>query len=111
MAERFADQFYGSYAWQSCRKAYKEAKGRLCERCLAKGIINPGSRDNPLQVHHKIHLTEDNLRDPSIALNWDNLELLCQQCHLEEHADDRPRMGKRAGRRWKVDEYGHILIK
>ena len=106
MAERFADQFYGSYAWQQCRRAYKEAKGRLCERCLAKGLINPGSRQNPLQVHHKIHLTEENLMDPTISLNWDNLELLCQQCHLEEHADDHQNT-----KRWRVDENGRVEIR
>lgn len=105
MAERFADSFYGTQAWKDCRQAYKQAKGRLCERCLAKGLINPGSRQNPLQVHHKIVLTPENINDPAVALNWDNLELLCQQCHLEEHADER------SGKRWRIDENGRVEIR
>lgn len=85
--------FYTSWPWIKCARAYKIDRGGLCERCLAKGLIVPG-----VEVHHKIHLTQDNLDDPSIALNWDNLELLCKNCHLEEHR----------GTRWRADELGHV---
>ncbi|MBQ3894569.1 MAG: HNH endonuclease, partial [Clostridia bacterium] len=37
---------------------------------------------------------------PSITLNWDNLELLCEACHREEHAR----------RRWRADESGHVEL-
>ena len=80
MHDQFAQAFYGSPAWQSCREAYKRSVGGLCERCLARGLIVPG-----VEVHHKHRLTPENLRDPSITLNWANLELLCKQCHLDEH--------------------------
>jgi len=40
----------------------------------------PGS-----QVHHKIHLTIQNVDDPSVATNPDNLILLCEHCHNEVH--------------------------
>ncbi|MEO2848988.1 HNH endonuclease, partial [Lacticaseibacillus paracasei] len=36
-------------------------------------------------VHHKHYITADNINDPSITLNWDNLEYLCFDCHQEEH--------------------------
>ena len=90
---RFAYGFYISPEWIRCREAYAKSKGLLCERCLARGIATPGE-----QVHHRIRLTPANLRDPSVALNWDNLELLCRRCHQEEHR----------GRRWRCDEYGHV---
>ena len=57
----------------------KHARG-LCERCLAKGIIKQGDH-----VHHKIELTPENMNDPSVAYNFDNLELLCFDCHQKEH--------------------------
>ena len=53
------------------------------------------------QVHHKIRLTPDNLADPAVALNWDNLELLCTACHQEEHK------GKK---RWTTDESGRVWL-
>ena len=48
----------------------------VCERCgQPKGTI----------VHHKIHLDETNITDDNITLNFDNLELLCIECHNKEH--------------------------
>lgn len=67
--------FYRSKAWQQCRSGYWASQHGLCERCG-----QPAS-----QVHHKIYLTDANLRDPDISLNWENLELLCDKCHAEEH--------------------------
>lgn len=91
--QSFARAFYSTYAWQKCRDGYRVEKGGLCERCLAKGLIVLGD-----EVHHKIKLTPDNLNNPAISLNWDNLELLCKKCHLEEHR----------GTRWRADDVGHV---
>ena len=95
MAREFAKAFYKSAAWRDCREAYSNRVGGLCERCLRKGIYRPG-----VIVHHKVYLTEDNIRDPEVALNFDNLELLCIDCHNEEHEKVRLR--------YKVDEFGRI---
>lgn len=92
----FAHAFYVSRAWYRCRKAYAESVGGLCERCYAKGKIVPGT-----EVHHKIRLSQKNLSNPDIALNWANLELLCDDCHKEEH---------KSTRRWRADKDGHVSI-
>lgn len=85
-------QFYNSKEWQRCRTSYtKKAKG-LCERCLKKGIVQVGE-----EVHHKTRLTNENVNNPMISLNFDNLELLCKNCHHEEH-------DKVQGRRYRVDK-------
>ena len=97
------ESFYTSNKWRKCRKAYSESKGNLCERCLAKGIIQPGSKAEPLEVHHKVRLTAENLNKPEIALSWDNLIILCQKCHKEEHDRRKPR-------RWRVGADGRVLI-
>lgn len=81
MHQQFANVFYGSREWKACRSAYRQAKGGLCERCLARGLIVPG-----VEVHHRIRLTPENISDPAVALNWGNLELLCETCHEQEHA-------------------------
>lgn len=80
MSKGKQSQFYKTAAWVSCRNSYLKSVGGLCERCLAKGLIVPAEI-----IHHKIHLTEENLNDPSVALNFDNLEALCRVCHGEAH--------------------------
>ena len=37
------------------------------------------------EVHHKIRLTTENVVDSNISINQENLELLCKDCHNDEH--------------------------
>ncbi len=92
----YAEKFYKGKAWQDCRAAYAKSKGGLCERCLAKGIYKAGEI-----VHHRVHLSPENIGDAGVALNWDNLELLCRDCHAVEHG----------GKRYKVDEFGRVTAR
>ena len=94
----FAKAFYGSVAWQRCRDAYASSVGGLCERCLRRGLYNPGEI-----VHHTTELTPENISDVRISLGWDNLELVCRDCHAELHQQDR------RGRRYRIDEFGRVL--
>lgn len=36
-------------------------------------------------VHHKCYIDTTNIYNPDITLNFDNLELLCLDCHNKEH--------------------------
>ena len=36
-------------------------------------------------VHHKEHLNANNIYNPAVTINFDNLELLCLNCHNSEH--------------------------
>lgn len=36
-------------------------------------------------VHHKNHIRVDNIYDPEVTINFENLELLCIDCHNKEH--------------------------
>ena len=76
----WAESFYKSKRWQSTRLAYIKSKGGLCERCLKRGIYRPAQ-----VVHHKVYITQDNITDPNITLEWNNLEALCKPCHEAEH--------------------------
>lgn len=71
----FAKKFYKSTAWRQCRDAYFISQHGICERCNDPGKI----------VHHLIVLTPENINDPNITLNFELLELLCQDCHNKEH--------------------------
>lgn len=94
----FAESFYKSQAWKKCRAAYAKYRGGLCEKCLANGIVTPG-----VIVHHKIVLTPYNIHDPEVTTSFSNLELLCRDCHAQEH-------GSRS-RRYQVDEAGRVVAK
>ena len=99
----FAKSFYTSTAWANCREAYAKSKSNLCERCLKLGQYSPGEI-----VHHKVHLTPDNIGDARITLDWNNLELLCRQCHAEEHEEEYKQRNK-SQKRYKIDEYGRVI--
>lgn len=70
-----AKKFYKSKTWRKCRNAYYSSQHGLCQRCQGVGLI----------VHHKVYIDAQNINDPSVTLNWDNLEVVCQSCHNQEH--------------------------
>lgn len=73
--QKYAEWFYKSKAWIKCRNSFMESKHFTCERCGHRAVI----------AHHKKHITPDNINDPYITLNWDNLQALCMKCHAEAH--------------------------
>lgn len=80
MAKDYSKSFYNSQAWQELRVSFLKEKHYICERCKAEGIITPAT-----EVHHKTYITPNNINDPSVTLNKDNLECLCHTCHTREH--------------------------
>lgn len=90
--------FYKTKEWKKCRAAYLHTVGGLCELCMNRGIIKPADI-----VHHKIHLTDDTARDPEIALNFDNLQAVCIDCHNELH------FRKAAKKRYEIID-GNVVI-
>lgn len=84
-------EFYNTKGWKRNRVAYAISKHCICERCgrpvYVSGINEalPKSKRLRYIVHHKIHLDENNFTDPSVAYDWNNLELLCIDCHNMEH--------------------------
>lgn len=59
-------------------------------------------------VHHKVHLTPKNIGDPSVSLSFDNLELVCRDCHAAEHPEIYGGQEK-APRRVGFDEEGNLV--
>ena len=59
---------------------------------------------NPAEiVHHKIVLTPENINDREVALNWENLQCVCRECHAKIH--DRRR------RRYRLDDMGRVTAR
>ena len=70
-----AKRLYNSKQWRKTRQAYMDSVNHLCERCGDAGYI----------VHHIEHIDSSNVDNPDVTLHWDNLELLCIDCHNAEH--------------------------
>lgn len=76
MAKDWARNFYQSKSWKEIRNyVFHQVDFGLCRRCGEPGEI----------VHHKVYLTPQNINNPAISLNIDNLEALCRTCHALEH--------------------------
>lgn len=104
MARDFSRAFYKSKQWEDARAAYIRSVHGLCERCFAHGKLVPGEI-----VHHKVHLSPENINDPAITLGFDNLEYVCRQCHADEHPEIYGRGEEKAPPRYGFDEFGNLV--
>jgi 5-methylcytosine-specific restriction endonuclease McrA len=86
MSRKFSRLFYNSKEWKAVRQYVLMRDRFLCQKCGAPAE----------EVHHIIHLTPENIWDPKIALNPENLVSLCRDDHFAEHVHD-----KEAGKRRK----------
>ncbi len=80
MAQDWTNGFYQSKEWEKCRAGFMQSKNYICEICGSPATI----------CHHKTHLTPANINDPQIALNWENLQAVCQECHNKIHMTTSP---------------------
>lgn len=88
------EKFYKSKEWKRCRELYLSSVNHICERCAKDGKIKPARF-----VHHKIYMNERTVRDPRLALGFDNLEALCYDCHNAEHFGDKKKIV-----RWRFED-------
>lgn len=79
MRKKGQKAFYDSTRWKKCRATYL-ADHPYCERCKANGVLEVA-----VHVHHIRYLQEEDYNNPFKALNPDNLEALCFNCHQQEH--------------------------
>lgn len=114
MAKEYSKKFYKSGVWSRARDICIKRAGGLCEICYRAGIIEPGKI-----VHHKEHLNPDNINNPEVTLNVDNLEYVCKKCHNLLHEHDEISAGKNAKsknknnrqpRRYTIGDNGAVLM-
>lgn len=68
--------FYASGEWQALAERAREEQHNECQRCKAAGYYSPCEI-----VHHKKYVR----KHPELALDINNLECLCRNCHENEH--------------------------
>lgn len=100
MAKEFAKAFYSSARWKKCRDTFIQNRmledGGLCQECKEQlGYI----------VHHKEHLTPENINNPNVTLNENNLEWVCKECHDRLH-----NVFQREERKYYFDKEGNFIV-
>ena len=92
-----AKKFYKSARWRKCRESYIQSVFGMCEHCDKPGYI----------VDHIIEININNINDPNITLNHENLQYLCTPCH------NRKTFGKAEVTRDDVmfDDQGNLIAK
>ena len=81
MAKAWAKSFYNSKAWRQLRERLIVENNFLCADCGESYLQN----STQLVGHHIIELTPQNINDPNISLNPDNIKIICRKCHDKEH--------------------------
>ena len=94
MAKEWAKGFYNSGVWASVRESVLKRDRYMCVRCHAPANT----------VHHKIRLSAENVNDPTISLNPNNLITLCDDCHKAEHKNERVNAFARSDEHAKIAE-------
>ena len=90
--------FYRTKAWKRCKQAYLTKVNYLCELCQREGLITPAEA-----VHHIKPITPDNMTDPNITLNHNNLMAVCRKHHDQLH--------HRKDQRYSFDHFGNLIMK
>ena len=102
MARDFSKSFYNSKEWENTRGYILRRDKYLCQHCG-----RPAE-----EVHHKIHLTPENIGDVKVTMNPENLVSLCKACHFEEHKGEHAK-GRQAAEDYDYtfDENGMLVKK
>lgn len=81
-------KFYNSYAWHKLRKQVYE-RDKECQECKRNGRVaidvyelsNNGRKVIKLVAHHRKELEHY----PELALDINNIEMVCVECHEKIH--------------------------
>lgn len=84
-------KFYQSKKWKTVRSYIKRRDQGICQKCGGIGK----------EVHHKEELSLQNYQT-EIAIDPENLVLLCKECHNAERGDGMVRKDV------MFDEYGRL---
>lgn len=108
MAKEWAQWLYKSKPWKKVREFVLRRDRYMCQCYKLTGESEPCG--NPAEeVHHIERLTPENIHDPRITFNSENLISLFGECHKREHKDERTKKGPECGEGMIFDENGMIV--
>lgn len=98
-------KFYDGAEWKKIREAVKRRDNYECQECKRQGKVTIDTNEySESAKRKKTKLIVDHIKElenyPELALNMDNLETLCVNCHNKKHG----RVFYRKPNKWEHDE-------
>ncbi|MGG3383070.1 HNH endonuclease [Heyndrickxia faecalis] len=98
-------KFYDSAEWKQIRERVKARDNYECQECKRQGRVTVDTNQYSENAKRKkIQLVVDHIKElenyPELALDMDNLETLCVNCHNKKHR----RVFVRKPNKWEHDE-------
>ncbi|MCU4831887.1 HNH endonuclease [Bacillus cereus] len=98
-------KFYDSSEWKSIREQVKKRDNHECQECKRNGRVQTDTIEySESAKRKKIQLVVHHIKElehyPELALEIDNLETVCVDCHNKEHG----RTFKKKPNKWENDE-------
>ncbi|MGH0886467.1 HNH endonuclease [Bacillus cereus] len=98
-------KFYDSGEWKSIREQVKKRDNYECQECKRNGSVRVDTNEySESAKRKKIQLVVHHIKElehyPELALDKDNLETVCVNCHNKEHR----RVFEKKINKWENDE-------
>ncbi|WP_419962174.1 HNH endonuclease [Psychrobacillus sp. BM2] len=98
-------KFYNSYAWRKLSKQIKERDNNECQECKRNGLVTIDTNEYSEKAKRKkiklvVHHIKELEHHPELALDVENLEVVCVDCHNKEHN----RSFEKKINKWESDE-------
>lgn len=99
-------KFYDSKPWKLLREDAKERDNYECQECKRQGNVTIDTNEYSKSAKRKkiqlvVHHVKEIENYPELALELDNLETVCVDCHNKEHGRDF----KATKNKWADDEW------
>lgn len=99
-------KFYDSGEWKKLRAEIKKRDNYECQECKRQGRLSIDTNEySESAKRKKIQLVVHHIKEldhhPELALDKENLETVCVDCHNKEHGRD---FGNKKPNEWQHDE-------
>ena len=101
--------FYNGMKWRNMRSYIKEKNNYECQECKRQGKVSLDIYEKNKNDRKKIKLVVHHIKElkvyPELALDEDNLETLCVECHNKIHDRHFKSNFKQREVKWKDENW------
>ena len=109
LTEQECRAFYNDMKWRNMRSYIKEKNNYECQECKRKGKVSLDIYEKNKNDRKKIKLVVHHIKElkdyPELALDEDNLETLCVECHNKIHDRHFKSNFKQRELKWKDENW------
>ncbi len=109
LTEQECRAFYNGLKWRNMRSYIKEKNNYECQECKRQGKVSLDIYEKNKNDRKKIKLVVHHIKElkdyPELALDEDNLETLCVECHNIIHDRHFKSNFKQREAKWKDENW------